>query len=181
MMTLVDSGDRHFDWICRWHFQQRVMRFSWTSSPSYFAGWCGELPILRLSRTIGTASRRALGLRGARGKMTSNQGGAWGASRSSWINLGFRRLPCCQLGFARAASNSRRYERGLISPPAEVLLRIKEKFKVSVDWLLTGVKWISSMTEGWLKIAHGGSSSLGKSAEARIDYEIAKTSNHGTD
>jgi len=33
-----------------------------------------------------------------------------------------------------------KYERGLISPPAEVLLRIKEKFKVSVDWLLTGVK-----------------------------------------
>jgi transcriptional regulator with XRE-family HTH domain len=33
-----------------------------------------------------------------------------------------------------------KYERGLMSPPAEVLLRIKEKFKVSADWLLTGVK-----------------------------------------
>jgi transcriptional regulator with XRE-family HTH domain len=31
-----------------------------------------------------------------------------------------------------------KYERGLISPPAEVLLRIREKFNVSVDWLLTG-------------------------------------------
>ena len=43
-----------------------------------------------------------------------------------------------QLGISQ--SQLSKYERGLISPPAEVLLRIKEKFKVSVDWLLTGMK-----------------------------------------
>ena len=43
-----------------------------------------------------------------------------------------------QLGISQ--SQLSKYEGGLISPPAEVLLRIKEKFKVSVDWLLTGVK-----------------------------------------
>ena len=43
-----------------------------------------------------------------------------------------------QLGISQ--SQLSKYERGLISPPADVLLRIKEKFKVSVDWLLTGVK-----------------------------------------
>jgi transcriptional regulator with XRE-family HTH domain len=43
-----------------------------------------------------------------------------------------------QLGVSQ--SQLSKYERGLIYPPAEVLLRIKEKFKVSVDWLLTGVK-----------------------------------------
>jgi transcriptional regulator with XRE-family HTH domain len=43
-----------------------------------------------------------------------------------------------QLGISQ--SQLSKYERGLILPPAEVLLRIKEKFKVSVDWLLTGVK-----------------------------------------
>jgi transcriptional regulator with XRE-family HTH domain len=43
-----------------------------------------------------------------------------------------------QLGISQ--SQLSKYERGLILPPAEVLLRIKQKFKVSVDWLLTGVK-----------------------------------------
>lgn len=43
-----------------------------------------------------------------------------------------------ELGISQ--SQLSKYERGLISPPAEVLVRIKEKFKVSVDWLLTGVE-----------------------------------------
>lgn len=43
-----------------------------------------------------------------------------------------------QLGISQ--SQLSKYERGLILPPAEVLLRVKQEFKVSVDWLLTGVK-----------------------------------------
>ena len=43
-----------------------------------------------------------------------------------------------QLGISQ--SQLSKYERGLILPPAEVLLRVKQKFKVSVDWLLTGVQ-----------------------------------------
>jgi transcriptional regulator with XRE-family HTH domain len=43
-----------------------------------------------------------------------------------------------QLGISQ--SQLSKYERGLILPPAEVLLRLKEKFKISVDWLLTGVQ-----------------------------------------
>jgi transcriptional regulator with XRE-family HTH domain len=31
-----------------------------------------------------------------------------------------------------------KYERGIIAPPADVLIRIKERFRVSIDWLLTG-------------------------------------------
>lgn len=31
-----------------------------------------------------------------------------------------------------------KYERGTVAPPADVLLRIKERFRVSIDWLLTG-------------------------------------------
>lgn len=31
-----------------------------------------------------------------------------------------------------------RYERGLMMPAADVLVRIKEEFGVSIDWLLTG-------------------------------------------
>lgn len=31
-----------------------------------------------------------------------------------------------------------KYERGVVAPPADVLIRLKEEFKVSVDWLLTG-------------------------------------------
>jgi transcriptional regulator with XRE-family HTH domain len=31
-----------------------------------------------------------------------------------------------------------KYERGTVAPPADVLIRIKEHFRVSIDWLLTG-------------------------------------------
>jgi transcriptional regulator with XRE-family HTH domain len=31
-----------------------------------------------------------------------------------------------------------KYERGIVYPPADVLIRIKEHFRVSIDWLLTG-------------------------------------------
>jgi len=31
-----------------------------------------------------------------------------------------------------------KYERGIVAPPADVLVRIKEQFRVSIDWLLTG-------------------------------------------
>jgi transcriptional regulator with XRE-family HTH domain len=41
---------------------------------------------------------------------------------------------------AISQSQLSKYERGLILPPAEVLLRLKQEFKVSVDWLLTGVE-----------------------------------------
>jgi transcriptional regulator with XRE-family HTH domain len=41
-----------------------------------------------------------------------------------------------QLGISQ--SQLSKYERGLALPAAEVLLRMKRKFRVSVDWLLTG-------------------------------------------
>ena len=31
-----------------------------------------------------------------------------------------------------------KYERGLVPPAADVLLQLKRKFGVSIDWLLTG-------------------------------------------
>jgi transcriptional regulator with XRE-family HTH domain len=31
-----------------------------------------------------------------------------------------------------------KYERGIVGPPADVLVRIKQQFRVSIDWLLTG-------------------------------------------
>ena len=31
-----------------------------------------------------------------------------------------------------------KYERGVAAPPADILMRIKERCQVSVDWLLTG-------------------------------------------
>lgn len=31
-----------------------------------------------------------------------------------------------------------KYERGVVAPPADVLLLIKERCHVSIDWLLTG-------------------------------------------
>jgi len=31
-----------------------------------------------------------------------------------------------------------KYERGVVAPPADVLIRIKEECRVSIDWLLTG-------------------------------------------
>ena len=30
------------------------------------------------------------------------------------------------------------YERGLLGPASDVLIRLKERFGVSIDWLLTG-------------------------------------------
>jgi transcriptional regulator with XRE-family HTH domain len=41
-----------------------------------------------------------------------------------------------QLGISQ--SQLSKYERGVAAPPADVLLRIKEKLRVSIDWLLTG-------------------------------------------
>jgi transcriptional regulator with XRE-family HTH domain len=31
-----------------------------------------------------------------------------------------------------------KYERGVAAPPADVLMRIKNRCRVSIDWLLTG-------------------------------------------
>jgi transcriptional regulator with XRE-family HTH domain len=31
-----------------------------------------------------------------------------------------------------------KYERGVAAPPADVLMRIKNRYRVSIDWLLTG-------------------------------------------
>ena len=31
-----------------------------------------------------------------------------------------------------------KYERGVVAPPGDVLIRIKEQLRVSIDWLLTG-------------------------------------------
>lgn len=31
-----------------------------------------------------------------------------------------------------------KYERGVAAPPADILIRIKERLRVSIDWLLTG-------------------------------------------
>jgi predicted transcriptional regulator len=31
-----------------------------------------------------------------------------------------------------------KYERGVAAPPAEVLMRIKDRLRVSIDWLLSG-------------------------------------------
>ena len=42
-----------------------------------------------------------------------------------------------QLGISQ--SQLSKYERGVAAPPAEVLLRIKEELRVSIDWLLTGI------------------------------------------
>jgi transcriptional regulator with XRE-family HTH domain len=41
-----------------------------------------------------------------------------------------------QLGISQ--SQLSKYERGVAAPPADILLRIKEKLRVSIDWLLTG-------------------------------------------
>ena len=40
-----------------------------------------------------------------------------------------------QLGISQ--SQLSKYERGVAAPPADVLLRVKEKLRVSIDWLLT--------------------------------------------
>jgi transcriptional regulator with XRE-family HTH domain len=31
-----------------------------------------------------------------------------------------------------------KYERGVAAPPADILIRIKERLRISIDWLLTG-------------------------------------------
>jgi transcriptional regulator with XRE-family HTH domain len=41
-----------------------------------------------------------------------------------------------QLGISQ--SQLSKYERGVAAPPADILLRIKEKLLISIDWLLTG-------------------------------------------
>ncbi len=41
-----------------------------------------------------------------------------------------------QLGISQ--SQLSKYERGLVLPAADVLIQLKEKFGVSIDWLLTG-------------------------------------------
>ena len=41
-----------------------------------------------------------------------------------------------QLGISQ--SQLSKYERGLVPPAADVLIQLKKKFGVSIDWLLTG-------------------------------------------
>ena len=41
-----------------------------------------------------------------------------------------------ELGISQ--SQLSKYERGLAAPPADVLFFVKKRFRVSVDWLLTG-------------------------------------------
>ena len=41
-----------------------------------------------------------------------------------------------QLGISQ--SQLSKYERGLVPPGADVLIQLKKKFGVSIDWLLTG-------------------------------------------
>ena len=47
-----------------------------------------------------------------------------------------------QKDFARklgiSQSQLSKYERGIAAPAADVLIRIKEEFKLNIDWLLTG-------------------------------------------
>ena len=47
-----------------------------------------------------------------------------------------------QADFARklgiSQSQLSKYERGVAAPPADVLIRLKEMLRISVDWLLTG-------------------------------------------
>jgi transcriptional regulator with XRE-family HTH domain len=47
-----------------------------------------------------------------------------------------------QKDFARklgiSQSQLSKYERGVAAPAADVLIRIKEEFKLNIDWLLTG-------------------------------------------
>jgi transcriptional regulator with XRE-family HTH domain len=41
-----------------------------------------------------------------------------------------------ELGISQ--SQLSKYERGVAAPPADILLFIKQRFQVSIDWLLTG-------------------------------------------
>jgi len=47
-----------------------------------------------------------------------------------------------QADFARklgiSQSQLSKYERGVAAPPADVLIRLKEMLRISLDWLLTG-------------------------------------------
>jgi transcriptional regulator with XRE-family HTH domain len=44
----------------------------------------------------------------------------------------------CAKKLGISQSQLSKYERGVAAPPADVLIRIKEQFRVSIDWLLTG-------------------------------------------
>jgi transcriptional regulator with XRE-family HTH domain len=44
----------------------------------------------------------------------------------------------CAKKLGISQSQLSKYERGVAVPPADVLIRIKEQFRVSIDWLLTG-------------------------------------------
>jgi transcriptional regulator with XRE-family HTH domain len=41
-----------------------------------------------------------------------------------------------QLGISQ--SQLSKYERGVAAPPADILFLVKRRFRVSIDWLLTG-------------------------------------------
>ncbi len=41
-----------------------------------------------------------------------------------------------ELGISQ--SQLSKYERGVAAPPADILFTIKQRFRVSIDWLLTG-------------------------------------------
>jgi transcriptional regulator with XRE-family HTH domain len=41
-----------------------------------------------------------------------------------------------ELGISQ--SQLSKYERGVVAPPADILFFIKQRFQVSIDWLLTG-------------------------------------------
>lgn len=41
-----------------------------------------------------------------------------------------------ELGISQ--SQLSKYERGVAAPPADILFFVKKRFKVSIDWLLTG-------------------------------------------
>jgi transcriptional regulator with XRE-family HTH domain len=67
------------------------------------------------------------------------------ASKANSLGRRIRQLrgfDITQADFARMVGVSQsqlsKYERGVVAPPADVLIRIMEQFRVSIDWLLTG-------------------------------------------
>jgi transcriptional regulator with XRE-family HTH domain len=44
----------------------------------------------------------------------------------------------CAKKLGISQSQLSKYERGVAIPPADILIRIKVQFQVSIDWLLTG-------------------------------------------
>ena len=42
-----------------------------------------------------------------------------------------------------------RYERGVITPSAEILIKLQARFHISIDWLLTGTEPMFA-NKGWL-------------------------------